>query len=170
MLIASVIIGPFGYASLIEQSSTLQHNLSERVSFEIRNYFEERANELRFLDEVYALGTLDSSEQQDVLNIFLLNRRVYQEMVLLDTEGQEKIRLSRDAVFTESDPGNRAEMDEFLYPLENGEIYFSPVRYDEALREPIITISLPLYDPYTGKIVSVLVADIRFKVILADQN
>jgi PAS domain S-box-containing protein len=165
MLIASVIIGPFGYASLIEQSSTLQHNLSERVSFEIRNYFEERANELRFLDEVYALGTLDSSEQQDVLNIFLLNRRVYQEMVLLDTEGQEKIRLSRDAVFTESDLGNRAEMDEFLYPLENGEIYFSPVRYDEALREPIITISLPLYDPYTGKIVSVLVADIRFKVI-----
>lgn len=165
MLFASIFIGPYGFASLEKQSRIAQHDLAKHVSIEVESYFEERSNQLLFLDRVYALGALELNEQQEVLNIFLLNERVYQEMTLLDLEGQEKIRLSRDSVINQSDLGSRLTMDEFLYPLETGEVYFSPVRFDEALREPLITLSLPLYDRYTGQIVSILVADIRFKAI-----
>ena len=108
---------------------------------------------------------LHPDDQEDLLNIFLLDQRVYQEMILLGVDGQEIIRLSRDSVFNESDLGNRAASDDFLYPLEKKVIYFSSVRFDEELREPLITISIPLYDRYTGEVVSVLMADMRFKVI-----
>ena len=165
MLLASIFIGPYGFDRIEKQSQEFQHDLAERISAEVKGYFEERENELLLLDEAYAIGILEPDKQKEILSVFLLHQRAYQEMALLDAEGQETIRLSRDSVIKKSDLGSRAKKDEFLYPMENGDIYYSPVRFDESLREPLLTISLPLYDHYTGKIVYVLVVDMRFAVI-----
>ncbi|MBT7070757.1 MAG: cache domain-containing protein [Anaerolineae bacterium] len=165
MLFASIFIGPYGFSSLEEQSRIAQHDLAAHISLEINGYFEERINELLLLDQIYALGGRTSEEQRDILNIFLLKQRVYQEMILLDIEGQEEIRLSRDSTFNQSELKSRAEKDEFLYPLGKKDIYFSQVYFDEALGESLITVSIPLFDRNTGRVLSILVADIRFKAI-----
>ncbi len=59
------------------------------MGIEIRAFIEGKANELVLLDEVLKLGTIERKEQLVVLNNMLLTRRVYQEMVLLNAEGQE---------------------------------------------------------------------------------
>jgi signal transduction histidine kinase len=135
------------------------------VGNEIRAFIEERENELVLLDEVYGLGTLELKEQRTILGNLLLYQRIYQEMVLLNSEGQEQIRLSRTDVFPDDGLESRAGLEEFLFPARRGGTYFGPVRFDETIREPLVTISLPLFDRRSGEIISVLVADLRFKKI-----
>ncbi|MBT3391022.1 MAG: HAMP domain-containing protein [Chloroflexi bacterium] len=165
ILLGLIFIAPYAFSRIEEESRVVQSKFAEQVSIEVSKYFEERKNELFFLDEIYALGTLEPDEQQELLSVFLLHQRIYQEIALLDAEGQEQIRLSRDTIFRNEDLRSRAATPEFLSPFENKDIYFSAVRFDETLREPLITISIPLEDRYTGEIVSVLVAEMRFKVI-----
>ena len=51
------------------------------------------------------------------------------------------------------------------FPLARGITDFGPVVFDESIREPLFTISVPLFDERSGEVVSVLVAQYRFKKI-----
>ena len=59
MLLASIFIGPYGFDRIEKQSQEFQHDLAERISAEVKGYFEERENELLLLDEAYAIGILE---------------------------------------------------------------------------------------------------------------
>jgi len=165
LILVGAIIGLRSYASLEQQGLALQREIAATVGSEIRAFIEGRENELILLDEAYGLGIREPEEQQAILSSMLLYQHVYQEVVLLNFEGQEQIRLSRTSVILDDDLQSRAGNEEFLYPATCGETYFSPVRFDEAVREPLVTISIPLFDQRSGEVVSVLVADLRFKKV-----
>jgi len=165
LILVGAIIGQRGFTSVEQQSLALQHEITARVGSEIRAFIEERKSELVLLDEVRGLGIRDLKEQRAILSNLLLYEHVYQEVALLNSEGQEQIRLSRSGVVMDEDLESRAGKEEFLFPTTYGEPYFSPVRFDEAIREPLLTISVPLVDLRSGQIASVLVADLRFKTI-----
>ena len=153
------------YTNLQQQSLALQREIVAGVSGEIRAFVEQRENELALLDSVNRLGTLELEEQREILNTMLLLHRVYQEITLLDTQGQEQIRLSRSKVFLDEDLKSRRGDAAFQVPMTSGDIYFGSVHFDQAIREPLVTIACPLYDQYSGEIVSVVVATLRFKPI-----
>jgi signal transduction histidine kinase len=135
------------------------------VAGEIRAFIKEHKNELVLLDEVVGLSARDLNAQKIILNNLLLNQRVFQEVRLLNAVGQEQIRLSRTKVILDSDLRNRARAEEFVLPATRGEAYFGPVRFDEASQEPLMTISIPLYDRRKGQLAAVLAADLRFRPI-----
>ncbi len=161
----SITVGVRSFATLEGQSLEFQRMVAANVGSEIRAFIEGRKHELVLLDEVHRLGTLEFKEQRAILSTMLLRNRVYQEIVLLNADGQEQIRLSRSRVFLDDDFESRAKNDEFLLPATKGVTYFSPVHFDETIREPLITISVPLFDKRSGAIISVLGADLRFKII-----
>jgi GAF domain-containing protein/HAMP domain-containing protein len=84
---------------------------------------------------------------------------------LLDSQGQEEIRLSRLAIISADELGSRAGTDEFERPKASGETYYSSVQFSEEINEPFMTIAVPLFDSRSGEFTGVLVADFRFKAV-----
>ncbi len=165
LILVGAITGQRSFASLEGQSLALQREIAASVGSQVRAFVEGRMSELVLLDKVYGLGVRELDEQRAILSNVLLYQRAYQEVALLNLEGQERIRLSRTNVILGDDLQSRAGNTEYLWPATRGETYFSPVRFDETIREPLITISVHLFDQHSGEVVSVLVADLRFKKI-----
>jgi GAF domain-containing protein/HAMP domain-containing protein len=89
-------------------------------------------------------------------------QNVFEELVLLNRVGREQVRVSRlEAVA--GNLANRAEAEEFMVPMSSGEVYYGPVRFDEANGEPLMTIAIPLVNLRSGSVQNVLIAETRIK-------
>lgn len=165
IVLIALVIGRYSFTALEEQSLIVQQGVASSVSTEIRAFIESRENELLFLDVASDFTHRSLAEQRRLLSNLLIQQTVYQELALLDLDGQELIRVSRSGVVLEDELRNRATDVAFVSPLSQGEIYLGSVHFDETIREPLMTISVPLIDLRQQKIVSVLVAEMRFKTI-----
>ena len=165
LIIVGAVVGARSYNTLEQQSLILQRKVAERAGSEIRAIIGQWENELVLLDEVYGLGALELKEQRAILNSTLVHQRAFQEVALLNSEGQEQIRLSRTSVIPDDDLQSRAGNEEFLFPATGGGIYLGPVYFDDTIREPLATISVPVLNRSSGELVYVLVVESRFKAI-----
>ncbi|MFC1965882.1 response regulator [Chloroflexota bacterium] len=165
LIIVGAVIGTSSFDTLERQSLVLQRKVAESTGSEISRTIEHWENDLVCLDEVYGLGALELKEQRSILSNTLVHQRTFQELALLNSEGQEQIRLSRTSVILDDDLQSRAGNEEFLLPAISGETYSGSIRFDDTIREPLATISVPVYNRSSGEIVSVLVAELRFKAI-----
>jgi HAMP domain-containing protein len=89
---------------------------------------------------------------------------VFEELVLLNREGHEHIRVSR----SQPDPttlGDRAGTDAFVIPQTRGQVYYSPIRFEATTGEPLMSIAIPLVDARTGLVDGVLAAELRIRPI-----
>ena len=165
VIVVGAVIGYRSFTSLKQQSLALERGVAEGVASEIRAVIDGWEENLVSLDRVHGLGVLDLKEQRNILSNLLLHDRVLQEVALLNSKGQEQIRLSRSSVILGDDLETRIANEYFLYPYEQGGTYFGSVRFSEDIREPLLRISVPLSDRRSGEVISVLVGDFRFKTI-----
>lgn len=165
LIFVGIINGLLSFVSLEQQSLATQRRIAMAVASEIGAFVKEHEAKLVLLDEVGGLTVRDLNAQKIIMNNLLLNHRAFQEVGLLNAAGQERIRLSRTKVILNSGLRNRAGDEEFVRPATRGETYFGPVHFDKTSYEPLMTISVPLFDRRTGRLAAVLVADLRFKPI-----
>ena len=164
-ILAAFFLTRYSVAYLEKQSQTILREKAVRVGNEISAYIENHTNHLFLIHKLHGFELLSLEKQRTILNNLLFDQHVFQEIVLISAEGQELIRLSRSIVFLEKNLKNRATQKEFLSPATHKESYFSPVYFDRKIQEPLITISIPLFDLRSGKLAYVLVANLRFKRI-----
>ena len=88
---------------------------------------------------------------------------VYEELALINDRGQEVERISRLTPAANIVLGDRSVADEFVVPMASGEVYYSPVWFDQNNGEPFMTLAVPLIDMRRAVTDSVLVAHIRLK-------
>src|SRR5207244_2837598 len=141
----------------------LESAVAQRVSTRVDAFMQRLEGELlvaskdlRYLDadqQVYTLSSLPSYPQ------------VFQELTLLDADGNEQIRLSRLSVVTNAKQSSHAQSPEFTTPKNDNKTYYGPVQFDEETGEPSLTISVPMFNKRTGQVDGVLVGNVRFKEI-----
>ncbi len=165
LLIVGVITSLQGYNTLQQDALRDQGETAHRIAGEIDAFIDLTLDELDLLNRVQRLWAVDRSRQEELLSSMLSSRTVYQELALLDTGGHEILRVTRSGVVTDADLRSRTEEDIFQNVSASQAIYFSPVRFDEAIREPLITIALPIIDLRSGSLKNVLIAELRFKSI-----
>jgi signal transduction histidine kinase len=162
-----LLVGAFlawqGFTAQTQQTLDLQREVARRVGLQVTAFFEELENELLLASKVQSLPELDRDEEQSILKL-LMSQDVFDRLVLLNSRGQMQIHLSRLAhVSTEA--GYYAKADAFIIPQSTGQIYYSPVRFEETTGEPLMTIAVPLFDIRTGLVDGVLISEIRLKKI-----
>lgn len=166
LLVVGMLIAWQGYGTLQQQALEMQGELAQRVATEISAFFQERENELDLLSNVAGLTTLDLAGQE-VLLLRLHSsggsQSPYSELVLIDSTGQE-IGLASD-IRTRNERVNRADDEAFINARQSGQTYYSPVRYDTELGEPIITVAKPIVELRSGQIAYVLLAELRIRGI-----
>lgn len=169
VLLVGVILSQRSFTVEQEQAVNLQRQVVQRVSAEVDGYLAELENDLSLLGgDIRSLAQPDRAQQLSLL-LGALNtgtyRDVYQELSLLDADGQEQLRLTRLEVIASAELVNRSGTDEFEQPKETRAVYLSPVWFDETTGEPFATMAIPLTALRSVEVSNVLVADFRFESI-----
>lgn len=136
---------------------------SKHIASEVDAFIDGRTNTLLYMAKVNGVS---DNEQSALINGMLAFDTTFQEIAVLDAQGMEIERVSRSDVVQSEDYRDRSESPEFTRIIEDGiEVYYSDVRFDSKLREPLMTISVPITDRRTGTLNKVLVADFRFRSV-----
>lgn len=165
LFIVTGIIAQRSFSTLEEEAIRSQGQEARVAATEIESFIQGRENQLRLVSEVRSIGTLNQAEQQTILSGLLAYDSAYQELALLNADGDEVVRVSRSESFAPDELGNRSIDDAFVQPRDTGQTYFSEVRFDEVVREPLITIAVPIINLTSGQTNHVLVAEFRFRPI-----
>ncbi|MCB9436220.1 MAG: GAF domain-containing protein [Anaerolineales bacterium] len=165
LFIVTAIIAQRSFSTLEEEAIRSQGQEARVAATEIESFIQGRENQLRLVSEVRSIGTLSQAEQQTILSGLLAYDSAYQELTLLNADGAEVVRVSRSESFAPDELGNRNTDVAFVQPRDTGEAYFSEVRFDEVVREPLITIAVPIINLTSGQASHVLVAEFRFRPI-----
>jgi len=165
LLLVGVILAWQSFATQQQQALNLQREVARRISSQVTTFFDQVENELRLTSRVQGLFALARDRQYGVLSELLTYRNVFEELALLDNQGQEQIRLSRHSVITTL--RDRSRNAEFVGPQTTGQTYYGPVRFDEITGEPLMVISVPLRDLHSEQLAGILVSEVRIKKIWA---
>lgn len=163
LVIVSLIVSQRSIATLIEQDIISQQLIAQRVETEIEAQLQESENELDYLVDVVGISSLSDEERQTLLRSTFSQRPTYNALSLLDASGQETVRISR--LETVIELVDRSDQEEYTEVITHNALYYSPIYFSEALREPLVTLSIPICDLVSGDIAYVLVAELRFKAI-----
>jgi nitrogen fixation/metabolism regulation signal transduction histidine kinase len=149
-----------------EQALILQREVARRVASDTTAFLQGREDELRLMTDLRRLGRLETEQQAALLSAMLSFRQnVYEELSLLNTQGREKIRLSRWERFSSGELRTWSGRDEFEIPKAGGRTYLSSVSVDDVTGEPSMYISIPLIDLRSGEFTGLLLARFRFKTV-----
>lgn len=164
LLVVGAILAWLNFGVQQEQALTLQREMALRVATQVEAFFTELEDQLLVVSKIQEFKNLDRVEQENNLLILLGYQDVFGELVVLDGQGHEQARVSRESLALTA-LSDRTEADEFVIPKTTGEVYYSPVRFNETTGEPLMTVAVPQVDILTGELNAVLVADVRIKSI-----
>lgn len=164
LLVVGALLTWQSFTVLERQALTLQQEAAKRVSSQIAAFFQKLENELRFTIQTQYLGELDQDQQQSILANLLAYESAFEELRLLNSQGHEVAGVYRVGL-APTEGTDRSQADEFVVPQTTGQIYYSPVRYDQTTNEPIITIAAPVINLRTGSVDNVLVSVARIKTV-----
>lgn len=165
LLVAGFVVGKLTIKNIEQTSLTIQREIIERVESEIWALVEGCERELLLLDRVVRFDLLAQEQQRAVLQSILTSRAAYQELVLIDRDGAELIRLSRAKSYARTELKSRSRNDEYLHPILRNETYLGPMRFDAGIHEPLATLSIPIFDSRHRLIKFVLIAELRLGTI-----
>jgi len=149
------------------QVKDIQRKQSLLALEKIVSYIHEQESALGSAAKIFNLIGMDHKGQYLLLSKLLSSpgdiqhRDIYNSITLLDDKGKELSSVSRSRFLTDADLGDRSQADEFIIPSHIGDIYYSPVYFNNQTGEPYLKISLPITDLRTLQVRGVLVAEIR---------
>lgn len=150
---------------LEQQSQAMLHGIAVQMGNEIRSFIDDNVNQLFRIHKLHGIELLETDNQRSLLNNLMFDRQDFQDLALLNTEGQELMRLSRSIVYQEKDLQNRFSEKEYRVPAEQNQPYFGAIRFDTTIQEPLLTISVPIIDLRSGNLAYVLAGNLRLKKI-----
>src|SRR4029450_3400452 len=142
LLLVGIVLAWQSYTLQQREALHIQGQVAQGIASQLTSFFTELENELRVVSKVQGLSKLDRDKQQSVLSELLLYQHVFEELRLLDSQGQERTRVSRSNL-PSANLGDRSQADEFVIPRRRNQVYYSPVRFEELRGEPLITIAAP---------------------------
>lgn len=163
LLLIGGIIGRQSYTTLKNSTIKIQGETGQAVLNKITAFFDEIENELTLTGKLNMLLKDYADVQYDTMKL-LMSKDIYDKLLVLDKNGRTIIYLSRLGLSSEDKTDHSSE-DEFMKTMKTGEVYYSPVRFEEISGEPLISIAIPLVDLRSGIQEGVLLAEVRLKKI-----
>ena len=152
-------------SSQMRQALSQQNEISSRVAIQTEQYIKSAEAELRTLTEVHNIQSLSREEQKKTLNNMLSFSEVFNEISLTIPSGNEVLKVSRDAIVSNSDLTNIAENPAFREPIQTGKTYYGDIIFDEKTGLPFMYIGVPIVDLASGQVTGVLVSNLRFQAV-----
>ncbi len=165
ILLAGIIISIRTYNIQKQEAVILQREIASHISSRVFSFIHEVENSLKLLVNIQDFQKTDQNHLKTILSIFQSRQPAIDELILLNTSGQEKIFLSRLGYYHDSTLKSQSDPKAFQIPVSKGITYYGPVRFNKTTGEPMMILSIPVKNLKTGKPEYVFAADIRLKQI-----
>lgn len=144
-----------------KNAAKVQLEVAKRGAIEIESFLEYKLASLEKLG--YFLGPEETmKEKGTALNKFLQKEQAFFEIVLIDQNGQEQIKLSQSNIFAEKDLLNQSSQD-YFEKASQGNFFVSQTLFSEN-GEPFSILAVPIYS-VQEKISGVLTAKLKVKEV-----
>ncbi len=121
--------------------SEAQLQMAYRVSDHLEEFFEHIEHDIKEMIKDKDIPKMSVSEQEDFLESLMFHNESYSELSIIDKNGQEIVRDSRDLGSAFQDL-KVFDQEDFFKKAISGEEYFSPVYISTS--KPFMTIALPI--------------------------
>jgi GAF domain-containing protein/HAMP domain-containing protein len=169
LLLAGSLIAQRSFTFERQQAYNLQDQVAQNISTEIRSVFLGINNDLNALgNEIRSLENPDQAQQLSLLLRTISSGNYndfYDELTLLNQNGQEIVRLSPQEIVANTDLVSRTDQDVFTQPASSRSTYYSLPALDPDTGKAFIMIAIPLYLPRSTTLNSVLVARIKIEAL-----
>jgi signal transduction histidine kinase/CheY-like chemotaxis protein len=154
----------FRFQEARQNLEVVHRQMAELAALRIRNYIEDvaRAVHLAAQPRNVIQGRVGDDYITDLRNL-LKNVPAIRNVVALDTDGHEELRLSRIARSV-PDPGADHSSTAYFTAARTGETYFGPVIFPPNSFEPRIVIATPI-EPFVGEVIGVLAAEVNVRYV-----
>jgi signal transduction histidine kinase/CheY-like chemotaxis protein len=170
LLLGGVLIWK-NYTVDIEQTKESQKRKTILASENIFLVLHEQENKILTLLKMHYFPDMPQEEKRHVLSKFLSIAKdkehgyIFDNLILLDANGRESLRVSRTHLVTSNDIADWAQSEQFTKSVSTGDIFYSQVFFTEHTGEPVLNMSVPILDLRTQEPMGVLVAEMKLKFI-----
>lgn len=160
LLLAALVNASLYYRQHAEAQLKGMQEIALRVAAQVDGALRQGEQALGNLRRFNDLPRLTPETQESLLAELLAHHELLQEAALLGADGRERARHSRvEAVLELRD---RSTDDDFRQAAASGRPHYGAIHYD-ASGEPLLPLTLPQRDLYTGAVETVLAAELRLK-------
>lgn len=163
LLLVGLVLAWQSYINEQKQALAIQGERARRISTQVISYMQIQENALTQLVSAQGLGDLGQGQQTQLLSELVSYSHAFNKLALVGSNGREKIVISSTEVINQL--RNLSSADEFTIPASNNQIYYGPVQFTENTGEPYVVIAVPVTNLHSGKLTSVLVAEVRLKPV-----
>lgn len=171
LLVLGAIFSWQNYVAGKDQIKSLQLKLTHLAADNLSVFLSEQEHRIHTMLNTNYLPDLPLAQQKILLNRFLRSIKderhgaVFNTISLLDSQGNERLRISKSALILQDDLQNLASADEFTIPATTGQPFYSPVYFDAVTGEPMLKISIPVMDLQHLRIKGILVTEMTLKFL-----
>lgn len=163
LLLTAVLVGYQSYRTHLAETRERQSQRADSVAAQLGALFHEAQEEVRLTIRMSA-GASDIAQMQGAMERLLADRRAYREILLLDANGVVVRHLSNIRLAPPPPPEPRLSP-EVLKRLAANQTHVDHLRFDAATGEPFVALAMPVMSPRTGRLVGVVVAELRARAV-----
>lgn len=165
LLLTGSVLAWQSYLTQRAQAIELQQEAARLVAARANSFITELESELHVTIHVADLMGLTQPEQQIALSRLHYYQDAFSELSLLDSTGQELVRISKIETVAKESLRDLSQSEAFRTVVATGETYYGLVTFDETSGEPLMTLALPLIDVQNNRVQAVLTAAVRLRII-----
>jgi nitrogen fixation/metabolism regulation signal transduction histidine kinase len=165
LILVGIVLVYLSFRVQLELETNLEKQITKRISTSVSSYIKQFEDELHTTLDVTQFVYLTNDQQSNIFSKLISYQDGYSQLIFLDSSGFEKVNYSRLKGNTIISTTDYSQQNIFKIPSIYNKQFYSAVRFDEILGEPLINMSLPLIYAETGTKSGVLVATIRLKKI-----
>lgn len=169
-LLPLLFIGGFltwqGFTHEQQHLLTLEHEVGTRAATQLTTFLENAEQELRTVIQTVNVQSREREGKESALAAAIFYRNTFDELILVDQEGREVVRISRLGIVPADRLGSRAGSVEFQEPIRNNRTYYGQVHFSSLSREQLLPMAVPTLDAASGQPNGVLIGEVRLRQIL----
>ncbi len=142
----------------------IQQSTAEEIALPISTYLQDAMNDLALFAQTGDLMARERAGQQAALERLQAHKQgVYDEITLLDQDGNEIAKVSRFHTFLPAELGSQADTAAFRQARMGLDYMDKETVISPHSGLPVVGIAVPVYDPVTGDVTGVLAARVSVK-------
>jgi len=163
IFLAAVSLSLKSYNIFMSQTLVLQNESASKIANLTSNYIKNLENELSKAILYNDFFKLKKEKVYSILSQLTSLNNQFEEITLLDNNGQEIYKYHILNVYTDKDLHNKSQNSVFVIPKKFKTTYFGPITTSESSGEQFMLISVPILEPHSGNFQGTLIAQARLE-------
>ena len=161
LLIANLSLFFLIFGLIQESVNSRQQFAAEEAANTVASFVQEKFGELAAAAKIGEPTVVSLDKQKNILSNMLGLDRAFRQLILLDAQDQELIKVSRISQTAAEKLLERVDSD-LLNQVKQGKQYISSVYIDELTSEPLVIIAVPVTNAF-GDFQGTLLAEVNLK-------